>query len=214
MIRHLLFDLDDTLYPPSSGAGKKITGRMVSYIARCLEVSEEEAARIRRERMPFFGTTLEWLQTEYQFAETDAYFDWVHPESEITDVPLDPRLRPFLRSLNLPMTILTNGPMSHAVRVLERLQVADLFPGIYDICRNNLLGKPHENSYMNALNSEGFTIEETVFFDDNPKYVAGYEKLGGRAVLVSSREKNIALLPRTPHVGSVYEIRGWLEKNR
>jgi putative hydrolase of the HAD superfamily len=105
------------------------------------------------------------------------------------------------------MTILTNGPLDNALRVLEFLNVADLFGEIWDIDRNNLRGKPHKSAYLNALQGSGFTIEETLFFDDNPSYVEGWEKLGGRGVLVSGREDYRRLLPNTPWVGTIYEIK-------
>jgi putative hydrolase of the HAD superfamily len=198
-----MFDLDDTLYPPSAAMNRGMHERMISFTASFLGIPQEEAERKRGGRHARYGTTLEWLQGEYHIEDIKGYFSWVHPPSEISEIQRDPKLRPFLSSLKLPMTILTNGPLDHAVRVLEFLNVADLFGEIWDIDRNNLRGKPHKSAYRNALHASGFTMEETLFFDDNPSYVEGWEKLGGRGVLVSGREDYRRLLPNTPWVSTV-----------
>jgi FMN phosphatase YigB (HAD superfamily) len=90
--------------------------------------------------------------------------------------------------------------------VLEFLNVADIFNLIWDINRSDLRGKPHTSAYTSALNAAGFTIGDTLFFDDNPLYVKGWEKLGGRGILVSPEEDRRRLLPNTPWINSIYEI--------
>jgi putative hydrolase of the HAD superfamily len=205
-----MFDLDDTLYPSAAAMNRGMHERMISFTADLLGVPSGEAEKIRRKKLETYGTTLEWLQAEHHFTDSEAFFEWVHPAGEIAEIQADPHLRPFLLSLKLPMSILTNGPMDHAERVLEFLNVADLFGPIWDINRANLRGKPHKSAYTDALAASGFTIEETLFFDDNPFYVEGWEKLGGRGILVSPREDYRRLLPNTPWVNSIYEISPFL----
>ena len=59
--KYLLFDLDNTLYPSTAAIDKGITHRMLSFIASYLHISYEEAIAKRNSRLPFYGTTLEWL---------------------------------------------------------------------------------------------------------------------------------------------------------
>lgn len=181
---HLLFDLDNTLYPSTTAIDQGITRRMIGFVADFLGLDYQDAAQLRVQRLPHYGTTLEWLRTEHGLEDTDAYFSAVHPPQEIQELSPDPNLRPLLQSLGLPMTILTNSPLSHALRVLEHLDVADLFTGIHDIQSNGLRGKPYPEAYRNALSAAGFGLEETVFFDDHKKYTDGYQAIGGQAVLV------------------------------
>lgn len=183
-IQHLLFDLDNTLYPSTAAIDAGITGRMIGFVADFLGLDYQQAAERRLRRLSHYGTTLEWLRTEHGLQDIQAYFDAVHPPDEVEELTPDPNLRPFLQSLGLPMTILTNAPLAHARRVLEFLNVADLFTGIHDIESNGFKGKPYPESYRTALAAAGFGLEETVFFDDHKKYTDGYQKLGGQAVLV------------------------------
>jgi putative hydrolase of the HAD superfamily len=206
MVRYLIFDLDDTLYPPPDSANQGIQGRTIGFIAALLDISTGEAEKLRKKKLETYGATLEWLQAEYHFEDTEGFFRQVHPASEIGEIQADPRLRPFLLSFNLPMAILTNGPLEHALRVLEFLNAADIFSLIWDINRNDFRGKPHADAYTGVLNAAGFTIEDTLFFDDNPLYVEGWEKLGGRGILVSPKEDQRLLLPNTPRINNIYEI--------
>lgn len=187
-ITHLLFDLDNTLYPSTTAIDQGITRRMIGFVADFLGLDYQEASQRRAQRLPHYGTTLEWLRTEHGLEDTDAYFSAVHPPQEIQELSPDPNLRPLLQSLGLPMTILTNSPLAHAQRVLEHLDVSDLFTGIHDIQSNGLKGKPYPDAYWNALSAAGFGLEETVFFDDHRKYTDGYQAIGGQAVLVRPRD--------------------------
>jgi putative hydrolase of the HAD superfamily len=146
-----MFDLDNTLYPASSAIEDMVTQRMVAFAADFLHISFDEAMALRRKRIPLFGTTMEWLQTEYGFNDPDAFMAAAHPESELSEVEFDPNLRDFLISLKLPLTVLTNSPRIHCDRILRFLNVYDLFPRIYDITFNNYRGKPHKTAFERAL---------------------------------------------------------------
>ena len=63
-VNHLLFDLDNTLYPSSSAMDKGITTRMLECVADFFNCSIEKAIEIRKERIVHFSTTLEWLRSE------------------------------------------------------------------------------------------------------------------------------------------------------
>jgi putative hydrolase of the HAD superfamily len=134
------------------------------------------------------------------------YLCYVHPEEELNEIAFDPRIRSFLQSIHLPMTVLTNAPAFHAERILRFLQIDDLFLGIWDVVRSGFLGKPHPNAYSGALSLSGYTIEETLFVDDYAQYVQGYMDLGGRAVLVNGEKSEWEKAPSAPHIDSLYEI--------
>ncbi|GHV95472.1 hypothetical protein AGMMS50293_17920 [Spirochaetia bacterium] len=202
MIRHLLFDLDDTIYPPPATAG--MYNRIIDYTTSLLGLNREEAEKIWIEKNKIYGSTLTWYQSEFNFTNAGDFLAQVHPPEELEEITFDPDLRNFLLSLNMPMTILTNGSEAHAIRILEYLKVADLFREIWAIERLDFRGKPQSSAYQRVFSSGDFTLEDTVYFDDNPKYVEAYTRLGGRAVLVTPREA--ILLPGVPRVNSIYEI--------
>lgn len=207
-IRHLLFDMDNTLYPASSAMDRGISERMSRFVADFIGVSLEEGSRLRRAGLESCGTTLGWLCRDYGLTDTEAFFAAVHPASEIAELDFDPELRPFLESLDMPMTVLTNAPYVHAERVLRFFNILDLFTGVHTIESNSLCGKPYAQAYYTAVRSAGYTIEDTAFFDDHLKYIDGYVQLGGVGVWV--RPDSGSEIPEHakayPHLPSIYQI--------
>lgn len=143
--------------------------------------------------------------TEYGFSDTEAYFRFIHPDEEIDEVEFDPDLRPLLKDLSTAyhLSVLTNAPAIHYERILKHLRIFDLFDGIYGIEENKLHGKPEASSYLNAVRDKGFTVENTLFLDDLPKYIKGYTALGGKAVLIDheGRFSNLPLTEEAPLPG-------------
>ena len=183
---HLLFDMDNTLYPASSDMDKGITRRMLECVADFFHCDFEKAIELRAERIVHYSTTLEWLRAE-GMNDIERFLAHVHPDNEADELQPQPDLRNFLISLNMPMSILTNAPHEHADRVLSKLGVADLFEAVTDIRDAGFKGKPYPDSYNAALNKVGATLENTLFLDDMQKYTDGWVAMGGTAVLIGDK---------------------------
>ncbi len=217
-IKNLLFDMDNTLYPGSNSIDKNMTERLLNFVSGFFNKPRAEAAKLREEGLTRHGTTLEWLLTEHALTDTKAYFEALHPPNEKEEVAFDPNLRHFLQNLskNYHLTVLTNGPKIHADCILNHLQVYDLFDGVYDLEDNNLRGKPHKGAYLKAIEEKGFSINETLFFDDHLKYIKGFSDLGGRGVLIDLFEQYNKEQCKVANVfaklKTVYEIPELLEK--
>ena len=77
-VRHLLFDLDDTLYTDSSGLFIEVGDRIRRWTAEALGVSLEEAQDLRREYYKAYGTTMAGLLRHHPEVDIDAYLEYVH----------------------------------------------------------------------------------------------------------------------------------------
>lgn len=185
-ISHLLFDLDNTLYPASSQMDAGISRRMLECVADFFKCDFETAVELRKKNITHYSTTLEWLRAE-GLTDTEAFFAHVHPKNEIGELQPQPNLRNFLISLDFSKSILTNAPKEHADHVLEKLMISDLFDNITDIRDAKLYGKPYPNSYLAALKKSGSKIENTVFLDDMQKYTDGWQAMGGYAILIGNK---------------------------
>lgn len=199
---HLLFDMDNTLYPASSDMDKGITRRMLECVADFFHCDMEKAAALRAERIVHYSTTLEWLRAE-GMTDVEGFLAHVHPDNEADELLPQPALRDFLISLNMPMSILSNAPHEHADRVLAKLGVADLFEAVTDIRDAGFNGKPYPGAYQAALKKVGATIENTLFLDDMQKYTDGWVALGGTAVLIGDKNGK----PLTEDARSMIEAR-------
>ena len=70
----LYFDLDDTLYPPSSGLWDAIRDRMNEYMQRLIDLPLTEIVKLRQSYLEEYGTTLRGLQAHYD-VDVDEYLD-------------------------------------------------------------------------------------------------------------------------------------------
>lgn len=210
-IKHLIFDLDDTLYSSSNAISKAISTTMINCAADFFHVDFDEASRMRTENLPKYSSTLDWLRN-CGFTDVEGFFAKVHPEDETKLLSPAPKLRPLLKSFDLPMTVLTNAPREHAERVLDFYGVRDLFSSITDIRDCNLQGKPFANSYEIALKRAGGTVKDSLFIDDQLKYALGFKVIGGVAVKVGKEEtaekikKFPAFLFTEDNAGTLFKI--------
>ncbi|MDR1586341.1 MAG: HAD-IA family hydrolase [Treponema sp.] len=204
MIKYLLFDLDNTLYSSRYGLEERVGRRMREYAAAYLGTSPEEAWRLRLEQAGPYGTTLEWLMAEKGLTDADSYLAAVHPEDEAENLPPDPELGAFLKAIPVPKAILTNSPREHADRILARLALGDIFTHVFDVRETGFKGKPDSDVFHRALSILGVEARETLFIDDNPRYVAGFTALGGRGLLLD--ENNTHPDHRGPRIRNLREI--------
>lgn len=185
-INHIIFDLDNTLYPASSAMNDGITRRMLECVAEFFGCSMEKAVELRRERIVHFSTTLEWLRSE-GLADIERFLAHVHPTNEADELLPQPGLREFLQTIKIPISVLTNSPHEHADRVLEKLGIADLFTAVTDVRDAQFYGKPWPNSYLAALKKSDTDIQSTLFVDDMIKYTDGWCALGGTSILIGNQ---------------------------
>jgi len=190
MIKHILFDLDCTLYSVSHGLTEYVSRRLNEYLAGYLGISIEEAAAERKKQFQLhgYGTTLEWLIVERGFTATTEYLTYVHPEDEADSLPPDPQLRSFIEGLPCPSSILTNAPGFHADRIIRKLGLEGIFRQVFDIESNAFRGKPNASAFQRALDALALKPQEVLFVDDIPSYVKGYLALGGRGILFDERD--------------------------
>ena len=191
MIKHILFDLDNTLYSVNKGLEDFFVQRIQEYVSRWLGLPWEECEPLWKEALNVkrYGTTLEWLCTEKGFTDVDDYFVTMHPENEADSLSPDPELRQFILDLPCPSSILTNSPDFHAERILKKIELEGIFQHQFDIKSNGLKGKPHASSYQNALDVIGLKPEEVLFIDDIPRYVSGYLAIGGKGLLLDENDE-------------------------
>jgi putative hydrolase of the HAD superfamily len=181
----LFFDLDDTLYPCTSGLWGAIRDRMGRYMAERIGLPEAEIPTLRRYYFETYGTTLRGLQKHHQ-VDTDDYLAYVH------DLPLEqyiqpnPALHEMLAGLPQRRIIFTNADAAHARRVTQALGVADCFERIIDIRAIDFSCKPEPLAYMRALALVGDPApQECVLLDDSPINLATAHQLGFTTVLIN-----------------------------
>ncbi len=209
-ITYILIDLDNTLYPASSAMYAEIDRRMTDYVARLLEVPIGEAALIRRTCRDKFGSTLGGLVAQYDFSDPDDFLDSVHPEDVARFLTRDSGLKTALSALHQPMSVLTNSPQEHALRVLEYLGINECFERIFDIRYNKFMGKPADALYRKVLTAIDRRAQEVLFVDDMPAYLEGFKRIGGRILLVQENVQRGPTPKSMASIANIKELAGYL----
>ncbi len=150
----LFLDLDDTLYPHTSGLWEAVGGRIQSFMEMKLCISTEDASNLRAQYLTEFGTTLKGLMYNHQI-DSKAYLDYVHDVPVEDLIPPDPELQSMLASITVPKVIFTNAHLDYTIRVLKQLGISDLIDQIIDILALDFRNKPNPEAYHRALSLVG-----------------------------------------------------------
>lgn len=182
----LLFDLDDTLYLPTSGIWEAIGKRMEQYMIEKLSIPVDFAADERERLFHQHGTTMRGLVAEYQVDEVD-FLDYVH------DIPIEEylsenqALRQTLVQYPQRKLIFTNANMGHAQRVLSALCIEDLFEKVIDIQSIKPWCKPQPEAFMLAFKLAGITDPlNCVMIDDAYRNLVTAHSLGMTTIQIST----------------------------
>ena len=183
-IRDWIFDLDNCLYPPSTGLFQLIDERMGAYIQRLLGCDPAEARRVQKAHFHEHGTTLRGLMNEQGVDPHDFLAD-VH-DIDLARVSCDERLGRLLGRLPGRRFVFTNGDAPYARRVLQAIGVEDRFDDLHDIHASSYRPKPDPHGY--ALLCERFGIEpaHALLADDMAQNLAPAKALGMTTVWVDN----------------------------
>jgi putative hydrolase of the HAD superfamily len=179
----LILDLDETLYPRSTGLMGQVSQRILLYLTSRMGLTPGEAANLQKRFFVRYGTTLRGLQIEYQVS-TDDYLHFVH------DIPLEkyiepaPALDAMLGRIPLPKVIFTNADTAHARRVMERLGVARHFPVVVDIHALDFHCKPDPEAYRRLLSILGSPAPACILVEDMARNLRPAREFGMTTVIV------------------------------
>ena len=186
----IFFDLDDTLYPSTSGLWDAIGDRITLYMTERLLIPPEEVVHRRDHYFHSFGTTLNGLRREYHVNPQD-YMDFVHQLPLEQYLQADPALESMLSALPQRKHILTNSDTAHTLRVLDRLGVRQHFLTIIDIYALGFVNKPEPEAYRIALRLAGDPPSEAcVLVEDSLRNIQPAHELGMTTVYVGRQPPN------------------------
>lgn len=177
MIRYILFDLDDTLYPTSAGMMAEISARMSEWMMTRLGVPADEVDRQRQDYWARYGTTLRGLYVERQIDPQD-FLNFVHDVRVEKYLRRDARLAAMLARLPQTKTLFTNAPAEYARRVLGALGIEQHFAQVFDINFIEYQSKPALSAYACVIAALAARAEECLLIDDTARNLVPAKKLG------------------------------------
>jgi putative hydrolase of the HAD superfamily len=182
-LRFLLFDLDETLYPPQNHMFQEVGQRINQYMER-MGIPQDQVVQLRQLYYQRYGTTLRGLQIHHQ-VDTEAYLDYVHDFEVRAYIQPNPALDKALGRLSQEKCVFTNATGEYARRVLQALGVEQHFPWIFDIHAFRYHCKPDPQAFHIAMEALSASGPECLLIEDNLRNVRVGRELGLHTVLVS-----------------------------
>ncbi|CAN1231260.1 Uncharacterized protein C24B11.05 [Linum grandiflorum] len=214
----LLFDLDDTLYPLSSGLAPQVASNIQEYMVEKLGIPEDKATALCLSLYKYYGTTMAGLRAiGYKFDYDDCH-SFIHGRLPYESLKPDPVLRSLLLSLPIRKVIFTNADKAHAEKALTRLGLEDCFEQIlcfeslndptkgketvdedsteiFDINaglslpKTPVVCKPFDEAYLEVFKLASINPHRTVFFDDSLRNIQTGKRLGLHTVRVGTSSR-------------------------
>ena len=180
-----LFDLDDTLYPASTGLFRQVSKRITERIAFLLGISDTEARVLQRQYWLQYGTSLRGLILHHG-VDPEPFLAYVHDVPVASFLHADDELRAMLLRLGGRRHVFTNSPQEYAARVLDALGVADLFDNVFDIRHSGFCPKPDPGAYGRVLAALGRLPAQCLLVDDAPPNLVAARACGFKTVWLCS----------------------------
>ena len=185
-----IFDLDNTLYSADSGIFQQVHKLMGKFIVEHLNVNINEAKNIQRKYYKKHGTTLRGLMVHHGI-DPDSFLEEVH-NLDYSIVNPNLKLAKDLENLNGKKFIFTNANKKHADSILDKLQIANLFEGIFDIKMANYIPKPEIQTYEKLIETYNINPNKTIMFDDIAKNLVPASKMGFTTVWIDVGHENFS----------------------
>jgi putative hydrolase of the HAD superfamily len=183
-VRDWIFDLDNCLYPASTGLFALIDERMTAYIQRLLDCDPAEARRVQKAHFHEHGTTLAGLMRENEVDPHDFLRD-VH-DIPLDRVQCDERLARLLPLLPGRRFVFTNGDAAYARRVLDAIGLQSHFDDLHDIHASSYRPKPDPHGYALLCERFGIDPKHALLADDMAQNLGPAKALGMTTVWVEN----------------------------
>ncbi len=186
MLKHILFDLDNTLYPRSVGIFDLVVERIRGYMETQMGFGKSLAQKLRLEYIREYGSTMRGLMIHYNL-NSDDFLEYVHDVGVEEKLSLNLALADLLESIPLRKCIFTSGHRPHAQRVLRCLGVEKHFPQIFDITFTHFIPKPNPEPYRQVLEFLCVDGKQCMMIEDLAANLQPAKEMGMTTVLVGKK---------------------------
>jgi putative hydrolase of the HAD superfamily len=198
-----VFDLDNTLYPASSGLFPLVQERMNEYICRLLNVTLDEAKALRAQYFREHGTTMHGLMALHGI-DPHEFMAFVH-DVDLSCVPANPALVAALDGLSGRKLIYTNGSVPHAENLLKHLGISHYFDDIFDIVASDFAPKPAMAPFRVFVQRFGVKPTSALMVEDMAKNLAPAAELGMTTAWVKTNVDWAAIASEADHINYVVD---------
>jgi len=205
-IRAILFDLDDTLYPPEAGLIEAGDRLITDFIARRLDLPWPEADELRVRLWLQYGATVRGLEVEHAIPQREYLAETLDCLEVARYISSDPELADLLASLPQRRFVFTNASELYAARVLDALGVRGLFERVFHIEFAGGRPKPETQPYDLVVGAIGEEARAMALVDDTEANLAPAAAKGMLTIKLGEAPED----PRHLHLVDLQDLPGLL----
>lgn len=184
-----VFDLDDTLHDASTHIFPVMNRAMTQYIQNQLALEESEAHHLRQHYWQVYGATLKGLMRHHG-TNPHHFLHETHQFKNLPDLIVQTkRLRHLINSLSGRKVIFTNAPRSYAIRVLDLLNITDLFELVFSVESTKFHAKPSVRGFQSLLKTIKAKPSDCIMLEDNLAALMTAKRLGMKTIWMSKTLK-------------------------
>lgn len=183
-----VFDLDNTLYPPSADLFGQMDVRFSAYVMRITGFDYARARQLCAEYWQAYGSTLVGLMEHHDVDPHDFLAD-VH-DIDISHLQEDAQLSGAIGALAGQRVVYTNGSHNHAKRVLAARGLTHLFDAVYGVEHADFKPKPTRAAFSHVFTTYGIAPAKAAMFEDEARNLAVPHAMGMRTVHVHAGPSN------------------------
>lgn len=199
----IIFDVDDTLYDVGTGFTAHRNGDAVqTFMVEKFNFPSLEAAKaVRDEYFLQYHATAKALtvaQQEGKFPEGSSLFEarelsewWAaNLKFQLLGGPKSDEFQKDLRECPLQLVAFSNGPRKYVKRVLQELQLWELFGESKLFAVDDVLPscKPEKEAFQKVFDAVGVEAEECIMVEDSMKNIRRAKELGMKTILVRGKQ--------------------------
>jgi putative hydrolase of the HAD superfamily len=186
-----VFDLDNTLHNAAPHIFPHLKRSMTAYLQEHLQLTEEDAGRLRLYYWRSYGATLLGMMRHHG-TDPGHFLRETHAFPDLSGMVVYERgLAAMLRRLPGRKLVLSNAPREYAGAVLQMMGIANHFDALHCIESTGYHPKPSLAAFRSLLRTHGLIATRCVMVEDSLENLRPAKRLGMKTVWVT-RE------PRTP----------------
>jgi len=208
-IKYWIFDIDDTLYPKSTGLNKQIQDSMINYISNYFKIPWSEASQLCISYYKKYGTTITGLMNTTDI-NPRRFVNETHRYLDLSCIQANPLLAKALSEIKAKKYVFTNGSFGHGLRVSKKLGIEQHINGFFGTQSANFIPKPDPRAFEEFFNRYNIDPKEAIFFDDSKANHETISKMGTKTVWVTEDDQLNEELPEYVDY-QTSDITSWLD---
>ena len=186
-LENLLFDLDGTLYPYSSGTQNLFEERIVVFFQKKFGVSKKDAVIKRDEFMKHYRNNDGF--NDISNSDKKEFMDFIC-DIDVGMLKKDNNLSKILKAIPQSKFIVTDSTKQHVKDTLKQIGVEEnIFKGISDCESRGFIFKPEAEVFYDLSSAYNIDLSKSAFFEDKVKNLEVAKILGMTTIWIVEEEQ-------------------------